>query len=131
MDQRTIDVMDGEYAAWEIVTSIYIRQSRTDWVLLKKKKESNGWENYRLCILGTQRKRSFWLGWNPTEQRFADCEDGERLGKELPGLKRRLEEYLSKSTESLQDTAARDVRVENAMEALERLRSSNPFDRAN
>ncbi len=131
MDQRTIDVMDGEYAAWEIVTSIYIRQSRTDWVLLKRKKESNGWENYRLCLLGTQRKRSFWLGWNPTEQRFADGGDSYRLYKELPGLKQRLEEYLSKSTEPLQDIAARDVRAANAMEALERLRASNPFDRAN
>ncbi len=130
MDQRTIDVMDGEYAAWEIVTSIYIRQSRTDWVLLKRKKESNGWENYRLCILGTRKKRSFWLGWNPTEERFAG-DDSERLGKELPGLKRRLEEYLLKSTEALQDAAARDVRISSAREALERLRTSNPFDRAN
>ena len=46
------------------------------------------------------------------------------------GLKQRLEEYLSKSTEPLQDTAAKEDRISNAMKALERLRTSNPFDRA-
>ena len=130
MQQQTIDVMVGEYAAWEIVTSIYIWQSRSDWVLLKRKKKSEDWQNYRLCVLGTQKKRSFWLGWNPTEQRFADGGDSYRLYKELLGLKQRLEEYLSKSTEPLQDTAAKEDRVSNAMEALERLRTSNIFDRA-
>ena len=130
MQQQTIDVMDGEYAAWEIVTSIYICQSRSDWVLLKRKKKSGDWQNYRLCILGTRKKRSFWLGWNPIEQRFADDGDSFRLYKELPGLKQRLKEYLSNSTEPLQDTAAKEDRVSNAMEALERLRTSNIFDRA-
>ena len=131
MQQQTIDVMDGEYAAWEIVTSIYIWQSQSDWVLLKRKKNTEDWQHYRLCILGTRKKRSFWLVWNPTEQRFADGGDSYRLYKELPGLKQRLEEYLSKSTEPLQDTAAKEDRVSNAMEALERLRTSNIFDRAN
>ena len=130
MQQQTIDVMDGEYAAWEIVTSIYIWQSQSDWVLLKRKKNSEDWQNYRLCILGTRKKRSFWFGWNPTEQRFADGGDSYRLYKELPGLKQRLEEYLSKSTEPLQDTSTKEDRVSNAMEALERLRTSNIFDRA-
>ena len=130
MQQQTIDVMDGEYAAWEIVTSIYIWQSQSDWVLLKRKKNSEDWQNYRLCILGTRKKWSFWLGWNPTEQRFADGGDSYRLYKELPGLKQRLEEYLSKSTEPLQDTSTKEDRVSNAMEALERLRTSNIFDRA-
>ena len=37
MDQRTIDVINEEYADWELVTSIYFLQSRTDWVLLKRK----------------------------------------------------------------------------------------------
>ena len=122
--------MDGEYAAWEIVTSIYICQSQSDWVLLKRKKNTEDWQHYRLCILGTRKKRSFWLVWNPTEQRFADGGDSYRLYKELPGLKQRLEEYLSNSTEPLQDTAAKEDRVSNAMEALERLRTSNIFDRA-
>ena len=129
MQQQTIDVMDGEYAAWEIVTSIYIWQSRSDWVLLKRKKKSGDWQNYRLCVLGTRKKRSFWLGWNPTEERLAG-DDSERLGRELPGLKQRLEEYLLKSTEPLQNTAAKEDRVPNAMKALERLRTSNIFDRA-
>jgi len=47
------------------------------------------------------------------------------------GLKQRLEEYLLKSTEALKDTAAKDIRISSAKEALERLRTSNPFDRAN
>ena len=121
MQQQTIDVMDGEYAAWEVVTSIYICQSQSDWVLLKRKKNTEDWQNYRLCILGTRKKRSFWLVWNSTEQRFADGGDSYRLYKELPGLKQRLEEYLSKSTEPLQDTAVKEDRVSNVMKALERL----------
>ena len=47
------------------------------------------------------------------------------------GLKQRLEEYLSKSTAALQDAAAKDIRISSAKEALERLRASTPFDRAN
>ena len=40
------------------------------WVLLKRTKESNGWQNYRLCVLGTIRKKgSYWIAWNPIEQR--------------------------------------------------------------
>ena len=46
------------------------------------------------------------------------------------GLKQRLEEYLSNSTEPLQDTSTKEDRVSNAMEVLERLRTSNIFDRA-
>ena len=131
MDQRTIDVINEEYADWELVTRIYFLQSHTDWVLLKRKKESNGWENYRLCILGTQKKRSFWLGWNPKEQRLANGGDSYRLHQELPGLELLLKRYLLKLTEALQDTAAKGDSVSNAMEAPERLRTSNPFDRAN
>jgi|TARA_B100001093_G_C26714366_1_gene964961 hypothetical protein len=47
------------------------------------------------------------------------------------GLKQHLKEYLSKSTATLQDTTAKEDRVSNAMEALDRLWASNPFDRAN
>ncbi|MDG2198794.1 MAG: hypothetical protein P8O70_18315 [SAR324 cluster bacterium] len=46
-------------------------------------------------------------------------------------LKQHLKEYLSKSTAPLQDTAAKEDRVSNAIEALDRLRASNPFDTAN
>ena len=124
MDQRTIDVINEEYADWELVTSIYFLQSNTDWVLLKRKKESKGWQNYRLCLLGTQRKRTYRLGWSPTEGRFAANGDSDLLHKELPGLKLLLNRYLSKSTESMQSAA---VRVSNAKRALRRIRESRPF----
>ena len=131
MDQRTIDVINEEYADWELVTSIYFLQSRTDWVLLKRKKESNGWQNYRLCLLGTKRKRTYRLGWSPTEGRFAANADSHLLHKELPGLKILLRRHLLESSKALQDAAARDARISNAKAALQRLRASNPFDRAN
>ena len=38
MDQRTIDVINEEYADWELVTSIYFLQSRTDWVYWNERK---------------------------------------------------------------------------------------------
>lgn len=75
--------------------------------------------------------RSYWIACSPSEQRFAKGSEENHMDKYDVGLKKRLEEYLLKSTESLQDTAARDFRVANRMEALERLRVSNPFDRAN
>ena len=131
MDQRTIDVINEEYADWELVTSIYFLQSNTDWVLLKRKKESKGWQNYRLCLLGTQRKRTYRLGWSPTEGRFAANGDSDLLHKELPGLELLLKRHLSKSSQALQEAVARDARISNAKQALKRLRSSNPFDRAN
>ena len=59
MDQRTIDVINEEFGDWELFTSIHLVQNHTDWVLLKRKKESKGWQNYRLCLLGTQRKRTY------------------------------------------------------------------------
>ena len=61
MDQRTIEVINEECSDWELVTSIHIIQNHTDWVLMRRKKQSNGWQNYRLCLLGTQRKRIFLL----------------------------------------------------------------------
>ena len=124
MDQRTIDVINEEYADWELVTSIYFLQSNTDWVLLKRKKESKGWQNYRLCLLGTQRKRTYRLGWSPTEGRFAENGDSDLLHKELPGLELLLKRHLSKSSQALQDAAAR---VSNAKRALRRIRESRPF----
>ena len=46
-------------------------------------------------------------------------------------LNQRLEEYLPGRAKSLQDIATKEAIVSNAIEALERLRESNPFDRAN
>ena len=102
------------------------------WVLLKRTKESNGWQNYRLCVLGTiRKKRSYWIAWNPIEQRFAEGPEENHMNRYNVGLKQHLKEYLSKSTATLQDTTAKEDRVSNAMEALDRLWASNPFDRAN
>ena len=117
-------MINEEYGYWELVTSIHLVQSHTDWVLLKRKKESNGWQNYRLCLLGTQRKRTYRLGWSPTEGRFAANGDSHLLHKELPGLKILLRRHLLESSKVLQDAAAR---VSNAKKALRRIRESRPF----
>ena len=130
MDQRTIEVINEECGDWELVTSIHLIQNHTDWVLMRRKKESNGWQNYRLCLLGTQRKRTYRLGWSPTEGRFAANADSHLLQKELPGLKILLRRHLLESSKPLQDAAAREARISNAKAALQRLRSSSPFDRA-
>ena len=127
MDQRTIEVINEECSDWELVTSIHLIQNHTDWVLLKRKKVSGGWRNYRLCLLGTQRKRTYRLGWNPTEGRFAENADSHLLHKELPGLKILLRRHLLESSKALQDAAARDVRISSAKEALRRIRESTPF----
>lgn len=131
MDQRTIEVINEECGDWELVTSIHLIQNHTDWVLMRRKKESGGWRNYRLCLLGTQRKRTYRLGWSPTEGRFAANADSRLLHKELPGLKILLRRHLLESSKALQDAAAREARISNAKKALQRLRSSNQFDRAN
>ena len=129
---KTIDTLDTEYSDWQIDAHFFDKQSSSHWVLLKRMKESNGWQNFRLCVLGTiRKKRSYWIAWNPIEQRFAESSEENHMNRYNIGLKQRLEEYLSKSTEPLQDTAAKEDRVSNAMEALERLRTSNIFDRAN
>ena len=128
---KTIDTLDTEYSDWQIDAHFFDKQSSSHWVLLKRMKESNGWQNFRLCVLGTiRKKRSYWIAWNPTEQRFAESSEENHMNRYNIGLKQRLEEYLSNSTEPLQDTAAKEDRVSNAMEVLERLRTSNIFDRA-
>jgi hypothetical protein len=127
MDQRTIEVINEECGDWELVTSIHLIQNHTDWVLMRRKKESNGWRNYRLCLLGTQRKRTYRLGWSPTEGRFAANADSHLLQKELPGLKILLRRHLLESSKAQQDAAAREARVSSAKEALRRIRESTPF----
>ena len=128
---KTIDTLDTEYSDWQIDAHFFDKQSSSHWVILKRIKESNGWQNFRLCVLGTiRKKRSYWIAWNPTEQRFAESSEENHMNRYNIGLKQRLEEYLSKSTKPLQDTSTKEDRVSNAMEALERLRTSNIFDRA-
>ena len=128
---KTIDTLDTEYSDWQIDAHFFDKQSSSHWVLLKRMKESNGWQNFRLCVLGTiRKKRSYWIAWNPTEQRFAESSEENHMNRYNIGLKQRLEEYLSNSTEPLQDTSTKEDRVSKAMEVLERLRTSNIFDRA-
>jgi hypothetical protein len=38
---------------------------------LELRGESNGWINVKAVLPAGSRKRSFWLSWNGTEQRFA------------------------------------------------------------
>ena len=133
MQQQTIDVMDTE-VNWKIIAQLFDKTTGTHWALMQHQRESkyNDWINFRFCILGSvRRKRSYDFAWSSKEQRLTRVEGSFRLQSEFPDLHRCLIKYLSKSTEPLQDIAARDVRVANAMEALERLRASNPFDRAN
>ena len=128
---KTIDTLDTAYSDWQIDAHFFDKQSSSHWVLLKRMKESNGWQNFRLCVLGTiRKKRSYWIAWNPTEQRFAESSEENHMNRYNIGLKQRLEEYLSNSTEPLQDTSTKEDRVSKAMEVLERLRTSNIFDRA-
>lgn len=123
---QTIDTLDTECSDWQIVANFFDRHSDSHWVLLKQKIDSNGWQHFRLCVLGTVRKkRSYWISWNPSEQRFAKGSEENHLNRHNLGLKKRLEEYLLKSTESLQDAAAKDARISNAKEALRRIRESN------
>jgi len=130
--RTTIDTLDTEYSDWQIDAHFFDKQSSSHWVLLRRIKESNGWQNFRLCVLGTLRKkRSYWIAWNPSEQRFAKGSEENHMNRYNVGLKERLEEYLLKSTAALQDAAAKEIRISSAREALERLRSSTPFDRSN
>ena len=132
MQQQTIDVMDGE-VNWKIIAQLFDKTTGTHWALMQRQRESKSsdWINFRFCILGSvRRKRSYNFAWSFKEQRLTRVEGSFRLQSEFPDLHRCLIKYLSKSTEPLQDTAAKEDRVSNAMKALERLRGSNPFDRA-
>ena len=132
MQQQTIDVMDTE-VNWKIIAQLFDKITETHWALMQHQRESKSsdWINLRFCILGSvRRKRSYDFAWSSKEQRLARVEGSFRLQSEFPDLHRCLIKYLSKSTEPLQDTAAKGDRVSNVMEALERLRTSNIFDRA-
>ena len=102
--------MDTEYSDWQIDAHFFDKQSSSHWVLLRHRKESNGWQNFRLCVLGTLRKkRSYWIAWNPSEQRFAKGSEENHMNQYNVELKQRLEEYLLKFTEALQDAAEHHV----------------------
>jgi len=117
---------------WRIVAQFFDKTTKTNWALMQRQRESKSsdWINFRFCILGSvRRKRSYDFAWSSKEQRLTRVEGAFRLQSEFPDLHRCLINYLS--TGPLQDAAARDVRISSAKEALERLRSSTPFDRAN
>ena len=97
---------------------------------MQRSQESNGWLNYRLCVLGSSRKkRSYYLGWSRSEQRFARSTDSKDFANDLPALKTKLTKYLSRAAESLPDKAIRDIRVSSARDALKRIRASTAAKR--
>ena len=117
---------------WRIVAQFFDRTTKTNWALMQRQRESKSsdWINFRFCILGSvRRKRSYDFAWSSKEQRLTRVEGAFRLQSEFPDLHRCLINYLS--TGPLQDAAAKDIRISSAKEALERLRASTPFDRAN
>ena len=119
---------------WRIVAQFFDKTTKTNWALMQRQRESKSsdWINFRFCILGSvRRKRSYDFAWSSKEQRLTRVEGSFRLQSEFPDLHRCLIKYLSKSTEPLQDISTKEDRVSNAMEVLERLRTSNIFDRAN
>ena len=123
----TIDFLDTNTSEWRIVAHVYEDAENQHWALLKRDRVSDGWENYRLCACGGKmKKKSYWLAYSPTRQRMAASKDAHHLAWGKPDLMRKLMRYLGKPR-----TLSKDVRVSSAKEALERLRSSNPFDRAN
>ena len=63
--QSKIDLLDTEYSTWQVTAQFYDQYSNTHWALMQRSQESNGWLNYRLCVLGSSRKkRSYWLAWS-------------------------------------------------------------------
>ena len=125
--QGTIDFLDTNTSEWQIVAQIYEDNENQHWALLKRDRESDRWVNYRLCAGGGKmKKKSYWLAYSPTRQRMAASKYYHHLACSKPELMRKLMRYLCKTR-----TPSKEVRISNAKEALERLRSSNPFDRAN
>ena len=122
--QSKIDLLDTEYSTWQVTAQFYDQYSNTHWALMQRSQESNGWLNYRLCVLGSSRKkRSYWLAWSRSEQRFARSTDSKDFANDLPALKTRLTEYLSRTAESLPDKATREIQVSVARDALKRIRA--------
>ena len=84
--QSKIDLLDTEYSTWQVTAQFYDQYSNTHWALMQRSQESNGWLNYRLCVLGSSRKkRSYWLAWNRSEQRFARSTDSKHFCERSTG----------------------------------------------
>ena len=99
--QSKIDLLDTDYSNWQVTAQFYDRHSNTHWALMQRSQESNGWLNYRLCVLGSSRKkRSYWLAWSRLEQRFARSTDSKNFANDLPTLKTKLTEYLLRAADS-------------------------------
>ena len=128
--QSKIDLLDTEYSTWQVTAQFYDQYSNTHWALMQRSQESNGWLNYRLCVLGSSRKkRSYYLGWSRSEQRFARSTDSKDFANDLPALKNKLTEYLSWTAESLPDKATREIQVSVARDALKRIRAATAVKR--
>jgi hypothetical protein len=125
--QSKIDLLNTEISGWQIVAHLFEHDENQHWALLKRDRVSDGWENYRLCACGGKmKKKSYWLAYSPTRQRMAASKDGHHLAWGKPELMRKLMRYLGKPR-----TPSKEGRVSTTKRALERLRRSNPFDRAN
>ena len=123
----TIDFLDTNTSEWRIVAHVYEDAEIQQWALLKRDRVSDGWENFRLCACGSKmKKKSYWLAYSPTRQRMAASKDAHHLAWGKPELMRKLMRYLGKPR-----TPSKGGRLSTRKQALERLRSSNPFDRAN
>ena len=130
MQQQTIDVMDTE-VNWKIIAQLFDKTTGTHWALMQRQRESKSsdWINFRFCILGSvRRKRSYDFAWSSKEQRLTRVEGSFRLQSEFPDLHRCLIKYFSKSTAPLQDTAAKEDRRSNAMEARERFVGTEEYE---
>ena len=128
--QSKIDLLDTEYSTWQVTAQFYDQYSNTHWALMQRSQESNGWLNYRLCVLGSSRKkRSYWLAWSRSEQRFARSTDAWDFANDLPALKTRLTEYLLRAAEPLPDKATREIQVSVARDALKRIRAATAVKR--
>ena len=128
--QSKIDLLDTEYSTWQVTAQFYDQYSNTHWALMQRSQESNGWLNYRLCVLGSSRKkRSYWLAWSRSEQRFARSADAWDFANDLPALKTRLTEYLLRAAEPLPDKATREIQVSVARDALKRIRAATAVKR--
>ena len=82
------DSPNAWYSSWQVNAHIYDRNTNTHWALMQSSQESNGWLSYRLCVLGSGRKkRTYDLRWSRSEQRFAGSTDAMDFADYLPALK--------------------------------------------
>jgi len=84
---------------WNLVADLLDEHTRHQWVLLMNIQATGGWRPYRLCVLGThRRKRSFYLYWNSEVQRLAQSPEQSRLARELPQIFNKVLGYLTSTT---------------------------------